>query len=120
MDTTRDLDDAALTRLKKLGGEDLVRRMLALFDTYAKARVEDALTAGLSFNLDAVERAAHALRSSAGNVGATRLYAVASGLERAAHDRLAPEVFALLDELEHACTHARSALMLDVPEATAA
>jgi HPt (histidine-containing phosphotransfer) domain-containing protein len=111
MDGPRDLDDAALARLRNLGGEDLVRRMLALFNSYSRSRVEEALSAGGSYDLGAVERAAHALRSTAGNVGARHLYDVATGLERAAHQRLSAEVYVLLDELETACTDARSALI---------
>lgn len=75
------LDPAALARLDRLGGERLVRRMVELFVELGEVRVAAAREGLASGDLDAVERAAHSLKSSAGNLGAGRLQAVAERVE---------------------------------------
>jgi HPt (histidine-containing phosphotransfer) domain-containing protein len=90
----------ALDRLGKWGGEKLVHEMVALFRTQAAERLS-ALRAGLRNGTAAnVERAAHALRSSSGQVGAARMQALCVQLEsRAAGGDLTgvPELLASLE-----------------------
>jgi HPt (histidine-containing phosphotransfer) domain-containing protein len=75
------IDPAAIARLERLGGAPFVRQMIELYLQHGPDRIR-ALNAGVA-NHDAreVERAAHALKSSAGNLGATRLQAAALALE---------------------------------------
>jgi HPt (histidine-containing phosphotransfer) domain-containing protein len=114
-----ELDCQALARLDRLGGADLVRRMLALFDEYGAARVDDALAAAKAKDWAEVARAAHALRSSAGNVGASRLLGVATQLEAAAGARKYFAVSFLLRQLDAAFGSARVRLRALTPELAA-
>lgn len=80
------LDPEALERLRRLGGNDLVRRMGELFLAVGEDR-RAAARAGLeSGDLESLERAAHSLKSSAGNMGAATLMERAGDLERAAEE----------------------------------
>lgn len=75
------LAEAALVRLRSLGGEAVVQRIFTIVLDQVPQRLALA-EAGLdSGNLEAIRQAAHSLRSSAGNVGATRLQEFARELE---------------------------------------
>lgn len=84
MVTQGDFDTQAVDRLRSLGGETLVRKIATLFADFGSARVADATTGAATGDLPKVAQAAHALRSSAANVGATGLLAIATDLEQAA------------------------------------
>ncbi len=74
----------ALARLHRIGGDTLVRKMVATFLDFAPIKVGE-VTAGLAAgDLDATADAAHALKSSAGNVGSDPLFEAALATERAA------------------------------------
>jgi HPt (histidine-containing phosphotransfer) domain-containing protein len=74
-------DPAALERLERLGGRQLVDRMLALFIENAPMRIAAAGKAASAGDARGVERAAHSLRSMAANVGATALQTRAEHVE---------------------------------------
>jgi HPt (histidine-containing phosphotransfer) domain-containing protein len=75
------LSRAALERLERLGGNDFLRQMIGLFLQHGPERIRE-LDEGLHINDAAqVERAAHSLKSSAGNLGVTRLQEAAQSLE---------------------------------------
>ncbi|MDX1622652.1 MAG: Hpt domain-containing protein [Gemmatimonadota bacterium] len=82
-----DVDPAGLERLRRLGGEALASKMVALFSELGEDRIAAARAAVADGDLETLERAAHSLKSSAGNVGAVRLQEqaqrVESGAERA-------------------------------------
>lgn len=78
------LDGVALDRLRRIGGADLVRRMIELYLEAGPGRVGSIRGSAASGNIDAVERAAHSMKSSAGNLGAIRLQHTAEALESAA------------------------------------
>jgi HPt (histidine-containing phosphotransfer) domain-containing protein len=85
MDTHEIVDRAALDRLVEWGGDKLLRQMLRLFLENSRVRLDgmrDALATG--GDLDEVHRGAHSLKSSAANVGAMRVSAVAARLESVA------------------------------------
>lgn len=77
------LDPTALERIERLGGRELVERMVRLFLENAAARITAAIDAARQGDDEAVERAAHSLRSSAANVGAIELQRRADVLEAA-------------------------------------
>lgn len=86
MESRPTVDPTALERLARLGGAKLVRDMTELFLTHGRERL-DALQAGASAgDADAVARAAHSLKSSAGNLGARQLQHTAEVLEALASD----------------------------------
>jgi len=84
MTTPPVLDRAALERLRRIGGSALVRQMLELFRDGAAQRLAAARAAVAEGDRPALGRAAHALVSSAGNVGAAELLAVARAAEELA------------------------------------
>lgn len=86
------LDPAALERLREWGGADLLARMIDLFVELGEDRLSQMEAASREGALEQVERAAHSLKSSAGNLGANRLRAVAAELEAAAIARKPAEV----------------------------
>lgn len=78
------LDGVALDRLRRIGGADLVRRMVELYLAAGPGRVSSVRDGAAAGDTRAVERAAHAMKSSAGNLGAIRLQKMAEALEAAA------------------------------------
>jgi HPt (histidine-containing phosphotransfer) domain-containing protein len=96
------LDPVALQRLERLGGHALRRRMVQLFLETAPERLEAAAVGAAGGDLDGVERAAHSLRSSAGNIGAAAVAYLTGALETAAARGDAPEVQSLLGSLRDA------------------
>ncbi|MBW3660756.1 MAG: Hpt domain-containing protein [Gemmatimonadetes bacterium] len=100
-------DAAALLRLRRLGGNALVRRMAGLFVSLGEERVA-AARAGVEYgDLDTIERAAHSLKSSAGNVGAIELQRLAEAVERAAAEGRRSAAAAGVEEMEAAFAEAR-------------
>ena len=76
--------DKALARLEKIGGENLVRKMIAAFRSNSAQRLAAARQALAAGDLAALERAAHSLKSSAGNIGAVELVRLAAQIEDSA------------------------------------
>lgn len=80
------LDPAALNRLREWGGDALLGRMVSLFLELGPERVGSLSGALADGDLEVLERTAHSLKSSAGNVGALRLSSDAARLETAARE----------------------------------
>lgn len=82
MTTPPVVDSGALDRLTEWGGDKLLRQMLRLFLENAKERLEQ-VRAGLApgGDLDEAHRSAHALKSSAANLGAMQVSALSAELE---------------------------------------
>jgi HPt (histidine-containing phosphotransfer) domain-containing protein len=97
------LDETVLERLRRLGGDALVERMIGLFIANARRRLEAAHAAMRSGALDEVGRAAHSLKSSAGNVGAIRLQHLAGALEGHADEGHAERASACLAQMDEVC-----------------
>lgn len=93
-------DPEALSRLREWGGDKLVGEMVRLFLSQAPDSIAAART-GLETGTPAeVERAAHSLRSSSAQLGASRVHALCAEIEsRAAGGHLAG-VAELLASLE--------------------
>lgn len=99
------LDAAAIERLRRLGGDALLARMLAAFLAQTAKRMAEARTALSSGDHHLAAAAAHSLRSSAGIVGASELLEIATRLEEQARD--GRDCGALAAALEGAYTRAR-------------
>lgn len=111
-DDARDgaIDPVTIDRLDRLGGDDLVGKMAALFIELGPERMA-AATEGLEAgDLHAIERAAHSLKSSAGNIGAAELAEVAGRLERLSEEERAESIPAALETMERALDRAIVAL----------
>jgi len=100
------LDRGALERVQRIGGEGLVQRMIGAFLEHVPGRV-NALVA--SDDGDDAGRAAHAIKSSAGNLGLERLRLLAQEIE--ARAELGDESWSELRvHLAQAMDEARAAL----------
>ncbi|HEX6309883.1 MAG TPA: Hpt domain-containing protein [Longimicrobiales bacterium] len=75
------LNAAALERLRRIGGSKLLRDMAVLFLESGPDRVRSLLEGAEAGDAVRVERAAHSLKASAGNLGALRLQEAAAALE---------------------------------------
>ncbi len=115
MNEPNTFDPAAIERLFKLGGQKFTLEMIDLFGSYGGKKVAEARTAQQSGNLKALAEAAHPLKSSAGNVGAVRVQALAAQVEASAREQKAELAGAQLDELERAFAEAR--IFLEVEKA---
>jgi len=87
-------DPAAVDRLCRLGGNSFAAKMLGLFLSYGGVKVAEAEAARQSGNLAGLAAAAHALKSSAGNVGALRVQQLAAQAEESANAARAGEAAA--------------------------
>lgn len=79
-----DLDPAALARIHRIGGNALLTQMIDLFLEITPQRIEQACQAKERGDLKAVAESVHALRSSAGNIGASQLGDLAAKVEQLA------------------------------------
>jgi len=84
-DPNQVVDEKTLERLRRLGGNELVVKMIDLFSSHAQSVLTQALAAFEAGDLEALERAAHSIKSSAGNVGAIEVRHLAEQIEEAAH-----------------------------------
>jgi len=98
----RPLEEAAMERLRRLGGNQFAGEMIALFLDYARTKIAEAKQACTAGDYAGVAKAVHPIKSSAGNVGASRVQEVAARLEQAGRALQAAEVRRLLQELEAA------------------
>ncbi len=84
MTETAIVDAEVIERLRSWGGSDLVGKMIRLFLDNTPEKIE-RIRAGITEGaLDEAERGAHSLKSSAGNLGAALLTALAHDVERSA------------------------------------
>ena len=72
------IDPVAFERIRRVGGERLLQQMIASFLEHAPSRLDAALHTDLSAE---AARAAHALKSSAGNLGLARVMLLAEAME---------------------------------------
>ena len=104
------LDPAALERLRELGGEALLTKMIDLFLENTPKRIQAALEGEKVGNWHEVERAAHSLKSSAANLGLNGLQALACEVEELAELQKADRIVPLLGELQAAYPAIRARL----------
>ena len=110
MDEPNTLDPAALERLRKLGGDKFAGQMIDLFLSYGGKKVAEARAAREAGNLAGVAEAAHALKSSAGNVGAEQVRKLAAQAEQSAKNAQSDVVAADVAALERAFAEVRPLL----------
>lgn len=99
------VDPAAFQRLREWGGEALLEKILAIFLEHAPTRMAEVEGGAAEGDLRRIERGAHALKSSAANVGGVVLQDMASRLEAAAESGERTQVEALLPDFRD-CFHA--------------
>jgi HPt (histidine-containing phosphotransfer) domain-containing protein len=106
------LDPSAIKRLEEWGGPPLVKKMVALFLETSQDRITQLRQGLADKSLDEAERAAHSLKSSAANVGATQLQQVSATLENRLSAKDVAGARTLVKELETAHTDAVRALQV--------
>lgn len=91
--------EAALDRLRRLGGNELLLRMLELYVSGSARQVESMQAAWQARDLETIGAAAHSLRTSAGNLGLDRLSSLATSLEEGIRGGRADGLESLLEQL---------------------
>jgi len=104
------LDPAAIERLQRLGGRAFVVKMIELFSSYGAEKLAAAKTAELAGNRVGIADAVHPIKSSAGNIGAKRVQALAQQIEQLARQSGGGSLSGLLGELDAAFVAARNEL----------
>ena len=102
------VDDAAIERLRSFGGQKLLNGMIELFVKNAPSRAADAREALDCGDAAALRSALHALKSSAGQLGAITVHqACIAGEELASRGELGectPHVQRIENDLPLACS----------------
>jgi HPt (histidine-containing phosphotransfer) domain-containing protein len=111
MPTDDPLDPAAFERLRRLGGDKLLVQMIDIFLDFVPKKIAQAVDGQKADYLPGIEQGAHAIKSSAGHVGARRLHDLATEIERLAKEREPEPLFALLSDLESEFARVRTALL---------
>ena len=104
------LDPSAMERLKRIGGDRLVEKMLVSFDAFSREKVAAIQSAASQGDWAQAGKEAHALKSSAGNVGAVDLQRLSYALECAGREGEGEDIPALVVELTAAFEAAQAAL----------
>lgn len=101
------LDAAAQDRLRRIGGGKLLAQMIDLFLKHGPERIGAIRSAAAAGDAAALERAAHTLKSSAGNLGAGALQdAAARAEEQAASGHIDAALIEHLTACHEATVHA--------------
>ena len=111
------LDQSVLASLRELGGEDdpgLFVELVELFLEDTPSRISDLGEAFESGDANAVERAAHALKSSAANLGAMQLSELFRELEEAGRSEDLGRAGALIDQSKDVYDRVRDALQAEI------
>ena len=104
------MDEEALIRLAKLGGEQFAADMINMFFEYADGKLKAATQAAKIGNIDAVEKAIHPLKTSAGHVGALNMRDLSQRIEQLAREKDTTEIPELVVALVEAYSHAKPLL----------
>ncbi|MDP9486934.1 MAG: response regulator, partial [Actinomycetota bacterium] len=113
-DATEPLDPGVIEGLRELGGDELFGELAGLFLEDAPPRLEALREAIGSGDASSVGQAAHALKGSSGNMGATRMASICAELEEAGGSRDLTRAPGLLDRLEAEFGRVRPALLAAV------
>ena len=111
------LDSQVIASLRELGGEDdpgLFVELVQLFLDDTPTRMEDLVNAFENADADGLERAAHALKSSAANLGATVLSTLFREIESAGREKDLGRAESLLAESRKEFARVEDALKSEI------
>lgn len=98
------LKEGTLSELVELGGQEFLDELIEIFFEHTPSKIIEAENAMAAGNLNDVERSAHSIKSSAGNMGGEALHHLCQTIENQARDQvesgLAELVSKLKDEYE--------------------
>jgi signal transduction histidine kinase/DNA-binding response OmpR family regulator/HPt (histidine-containing phosphotransfer) domain-containing protein len=115
--TTSPLDARALAQIRALqrpGAPDLLGKIIGLYLESSAGLLQQVRDAIASADPEALRQAAHSLKSSSANLGATRLAAACKELEQRGRERRLEGVAELLPTLETHYVRARDALTAEL------
>ena len=104
------LDQGALARLHRIGGNDFVIEMIELFLENAPLRLQAAREAFEGDDVTTLHRSVHSLKSTAANLGARSLQNTAEAAEARASAKDMEALPPLLDDLDRQYEQARGEL----------
>ncbi len=107
------IDKDQMIRLYDIGGSTLVLKMIGLFFENIPSRIEEIKNGEEKNDWDAVFRAVHSLKSSAGNFGAHNLFGLCSQIENLIREEKIEGVSPALRELEESLDHVRNDLSIE-------
>ncbi len=102
MTELHDLNEEVLDKLGRSYGAKFVSELIGLFLEHVPKNINAAVAAEKAGDLVAVERAAHSVKSSAGNIGALALLELSGQIEQLAEEKKGESIPPLLRELEEA------------------
>ena len=94
------VDPNALENLRKFGGDVLLKQLVVLFRDQVRIRHAAMIAAVEARDPVAARQAAHALKSSAGQVGAVGMSELCARIERVAMENDATAIAALVSEFD--------------------
>lgn len=98
------LKEGTISELVELGGQEFLDELIEIFFEHTPLKIKEAETALAAGNLNEVEKSAHAIKSSAGNMGGEALHHLCQIIENQARNHsesgLAELVSNLMDEYE--------------------
>ena len=94
------VEPSAIASLKKIGGSSLVKKMILAFHKNVPDRILSAYEGAKNGEIEDIERAAHSLKSSAGNLGAMQMQGLSENLEMIAGRKENADYQALISEIE--------------------
>ena len=106
----RVVEEEALARLDRIGGNEFVIEMIELFLENAPVRLRRARQALEEGDVPTLHRAVHSLKSTAANVGARTLQETAAAAERRADEQDVDALPPLLEDLDRQYDRVREAL----------
>lgn len=109
--TESPLDQKALDRLERLGGAELLARVIDQFLEKVPQRMEAACDRGKAGDLMALGRAISSIKSAASNVGATEVRDMADRIERLAVQGAKDLILPMLCHLDDMLGQARTWLI---------
>ena len=101
-------DVDAITRVRRVGGDELLHRLIGLYVETTRQRLGDLQACVGASELPGIARAAHSIRGSAGNLGALSVMQTAAEVESAALAARAPDLPRLVAALEQALAAAEA------------
>lgn len=94
------IDNESLDKIRDIGGDSLVEKMVRLFLEHAPKNYQLAMEAKQNGDLKKLSEYAHAIKSSSGNFGAHPLYNAAQNVEHLAREGKAEETMQAMTEFD--------------------
>jgi len=106
---TTAIERSALETIKRLGGDKLLKQMIEIFLDVIPEKLESVWKGYQDKDYASIEKAAHSMRSTAGNLGAVQVQKTAEKVELMVMDHQYSALDSALQELDGAIVQACSA-----------